>query len=185
MKYVLAAALALASVSAYSQELGTSGPYMGFGLGYLDYEQSDAGLSMSDGTTAYRLFGGYRFNENFAVEGGWGTTSDLKDSVVVGGNTFSVNGDYEIMTVRALGAVPFDMVSLFGGVGFYDADQSVSLSINGAPLGSFDGSDSGATVIGGVEFSLNRVSLRAEYEWFDTDSTIDASVLGLGLLFSF
>lgn len=185
MKYIIGAALVLASLAAHSQELKTSGAYMGFGLGYLDYEESEAGFSFSDSTTAYRLLGGYRFSENFAVEGGWGATSDLKDTVSVSGVSVDVKGDYEIMSVRALGTIPLDSVSLFGGVGYYDAELSVTASVAGFGSISADGNDSGAALIGGVEFLLNRVSLRAEYEWFDTDSNIDASTLGLGLLFSF
>src|SRR5690606_1687193 len=177
MKYVIAAAFALASLAAHSQELHSSGPYLGFGLGYLDYEENVEGMSLSDSTTAYRIFGGYRFNENFSLEGGWGATSDLKETVSFGGLPVDITADYEIKTVRLLGTVPFDSVSLFGGIGYYDADLDVSASIAGLGGVSAEGSDSGATLVGGVEFALKRVSLRAEYEWFDTDSNVDASVL--------
>ena len=30
--------------------------------------------------SAYRIIGGYRFNDNFALEGGWGKTGDLEES---------------------------------------------------------------------------------------------------------
>lgn len=191
MKYLLAVVCAITSVSSYAQE--SSGAYMGFGVGSFDYAESDAasGISLSDNASAYRLFGGYRFSENFSVEGGWGATGDLKDTVTAtlpgfGTMSFDTAADFEVLTVRALGRLPFDNVALFGGVGYYDSEVDVSVSVQGiGEVGSGSGSDSGATIIGGLEFAVSRVNLRAEYEWFDTDSSVDASMLGLGLFFNF
>ena len=63
---------------------GMSGGYIGFALGLMDYEEDDEDLgeTFSDTSTAYRFLGGYRFSDNFAVEGGWARTSELEESIV-------------------------------------------------------------------------------------------------------
>ncbi|HEX6996535.1 MAG TPA: outer membrane beta-barrel protein [Gammaproteobacteria bacterium] len=185
----------LALLASTSQAQENAGAYFGFSLGSFDYEETEevTGLVISDSTSAYRLFGGYRFSDNFAVEGSWGATGDIKEGFsgsdpALGTVTLDIKGDYEVLSVRALGILPFDKVSLFGGVGYYDAD----LTARGRYEDAFqivaikvEGSDDGATVIGGLQFDLDRLSIRGEYEWFDTDSNVDASDISIGLLFNF
>lgn len=91
-----------------------SGGYIGFALGAVDYEvaDEDLGETLSDTSTAYRVLGGYRFSDNFAVEGGWVQTSDLEENIVetlplFGTLTLDVDAELEVLTVRALGIIPF------------------------------------------------------------------------------
>ena len=192
MKYLICLGLSLAVVQgAAAQERG--GAYIGFSLGSFSYEEEDPDLGVTivdDSATAYRILGGYRFSENFAVEGGWGKTGDLEETFTefipgFGNLTLNMSGDYEVLTVRALGIVPFENISLIGGVGYYDADLNATISVTG--LGSFaaEGSDDGATLVGGIEFNLERIDIRAELEWFDTESSVDASDISVGVLFHF
>jgi opacity protein-like surface antigen len=46
-------------------------------------------------------------------------------------------------------------------------------------------SGDGVTVAGGMQWELDRVAIRAEYEWFDTDGNVDANNLGVSVLFRF
>lgn len=192
MKYLICLGLSFAVVQgAAAQERG--GAYIGFSLGSFSYEEEDPDLGVTivdDSATAYRILGGYRFSENFAVEGGWGKTGDLEETFTefipgFGNLTLNMSGDYEVLTVRAVGIVPFENISLIGGVGYYDADLNATISVTG--LGSFaaEGSDDGATLVGGIEFNLERIDIRAELEWFDTESSVDASDISVGVLFHF
>src|SRR5690606_40553701 len=81
MKYVIAAAFALASLAAHSQELHSSGPYLGFGLGYLDYEENVEGMSLPEARTPSRIFAGFGSKENSPLEAEWGAPTDLKEPV--------------------------------------------------------------------------------------------------------
>jgi hypothetical protein len=169
-----------------------SGGYMGFSIGSFSYEEEDeTGTTFVDDTTsAFRIMGGYRFNDSFALEGGWGKTGDLKttftDFVPGFGNlTLNMSGDYEVLTVRALGIVPFEKVSLVGGVGFYDAELNAQVSLTGFTPVNASASDNGATLVGGLEVNLGRVDIRAELEWFDADDGIDARDVSVGVLFQF
>jgi OmpA-OmpF porin, OOP family len=170
---------------------GMSGGYVGFALGLMDYEEDDEDLgeTLSDTSTAYRVLGGYRFSDNFAVEGGWARTSELEESIVevlpfLGTFNIDIDAELEVLTVRAIGIIPFSKVSLFGGAGYYDAEANVSVSVAGfGNAGEGKASDSGVTLSGGVQFDLKRISIRGEYEWFDSGDEIDASGIGIGVLF--
>ncbi len=191
MRHALALILCLGLQTANAQSM--SGGYVGFALGAMDYEEvdEDLGETLHDTSTAYRFLGGYRFSDNFAVEGGWARTSGLEESIVesipfFGLLTLDVDAELEVLTVRALGIIPFSKVSLFGGAGYFDAEANVSVSVSGfGNAGEGEASDSGITLSGGIQFDLKRVSIRGEYEWFDTRDEIDASGVGIGVLFRF
>ena len=128
-----------------------------------------------------------------AIEAGWGATGDIQESFTgfnpaFGNITLDLKGDYEITTVRVLGILPLEAFSLYGGVGSYSSDLTASARISDGfqiITVSADDSDSGATVIGGIQFELDRVTIRGEYEWFDTDSDVEAWIISIGLLLRF
>jgi hypothetical protein len=190
MKYLICLGLSVAFVQAAAAQERT-GPYMGFSVGSFSYEEEDEDLGtlIDDSTSAYRLMGGYRFNDNFALEGGFGQTGDIEESFAefipgFGSLNFGVGAEFEVLTVRALAFMPFEKVSLLGGVGYYDADIEVTVSVPGVGSGSEGTSDDGATLIGGFEFNLERVDIRTELEWFDIDNG-EAWDISVGLLFRF
>ena len=190
MKYLICLGLSFALVQTASAQ-DRSGPYMGASIGSFSFEENDEelGLSLDDTTTAYRLLGGYRFSDNFAVEGGWGRTGDIEDSFTevippFGTFTFDIGAEFEVLTVRALGFIPFEKTSLLGGVGYYDADVEFTVGVAGVGSGSDETGESGATLVGGFEFNLERVDVRTELEWFDFDEG-DAWDVSVGVLFRF
>ncbi len=176
--------------TAYAQD-DLEGPYFGVALGYFDYQEADDdfGTFIDDTTTAYRLIGGYQLNENLAIEGGFGRTGDIKESFQLfppGSGSFDVKAEYEIVTVRALGLVPLDQIDLYGGIGYYDATITADATVTGVgSLGEIEDDDSGVTLLGGVHFYLDKFTIRGEYEWFDTDSNVEAWDINVGILFRF
>src|SRR5690606_9954616 len=93
----------------------------------------------------------------------------------------------EVKTLRVLALAPFSGLSMFGSVGFYDADFTTTFSLNdrvNPQRGAFEQSDSGVTVAGGIQYEWPRIALRGEYEWFDTDD-IDSAALNLIAVFRF
>lgn len=180
---MLACAALFASSAAVAQD-ASEGAYLGVSVGSFDYEETVEAFDVefSDSTTAYRIFGGYRFNDNFALEAGWGATGDLEEAYSDGVDTAIIRGDYEVLTLRGLAIAPFESVSLYGGVGYYDATLDASATVVGIGQMRFEGDDSGATLVGGLQFDFEKVSIRGEYEWFDTDSNVDAWDISIGLL---
>jgi hypothetical protein len=159
---------------------GTRGAYAGGGLGMLSYDGT-GGPALSDDRNAYRLLAGYRFSDRYAVEAGFGSTADVS-------RTFST------FAVRGIAMLPLSRVGLYAGAGYYEATFNKSMPISG-DLGApgfvvddsedFEHSQRGVTVVGGIMLDLPRISLRAEYEWLDTDSPLEASSVNLLALFRF
>jgi OOP family OmpA-OmpF porin len=178
---------------AYAQEDAKEedrGPYIGLSVGSFSYEKDIQPLIHVDDTTSvYRIIGGYRFNEHFALEGAWGETGDIEDTVTVptsqGDLGIDVKGEYEVLTIRALGIIPLgERASLYGGIGYYNATVTTHMLTG---VGSYDFEDraNGATVVGGVEFKLNRMNIRAEIEKSEVDAGTDAWDVNVGMLFRF
>ena len=184
---VLVPLLAVAQ-TAHAQE---GGGYVGFSLGAFDYEEvdDDLGLTIADTTTTYRFIGGYRVSEKFAAEGGWAVTGDFKETATelvpgVGPATVDLKADFQILTLRALWLLPLERMSLIGGVGYYHATIDGSASLRGfGELVDLDDSGGGVTVVGGIQFDLERVSVRGEFEWLDADSDVEAWNVTVGVLF--
>jgi len=126
MRNLLAAILVAAVVPCVHAQNNSAGGYWGVAFGFLDYKEVEPSLNItiSDSTNAFRIFGGYRFNDNLAIEAGWATTGDIKESFsgfdpVFGDTTLEFKGDYDVKTIRVLGILPLEAFSLFGGVGSY------------------------------------------------------------------
>lgn len=194
MKYLICLGLTLGFANAAIAQ-DRSGGYWGAFLGSFSYEEEDGDLGIiDDKAAAYRIMGGYRFNDNFAVEGGWGKTDDVEGGfteTIPPFGTFTVNvvGEFEILTVRAVGFLPFEKVSLLGGVGYFDADIDASVDVRGpislgGPLDA-SGSDDGATLVGGFEFNFERIDIRGELEWFDVEDGSEAWDVSVGVLYHF
>ena len=148
------------------------GAYVGAGISVVSYAQP-AGVAspeVSSDANAFRILGGYRLSDRYAVEAGFGTTADIA-------RTFSA------FSVRGIALVPLSTIDLFGGVGYYEAMFNKSAR-SGADDG-FEHTDSGVTVIGGLMFNLPRISIRGEYEWFDTDGEREASSISVLVLLRF
>jgi OOP family OmpA-OmpF porin len=181
------------STAARAQEI--QGGYVGLSAGYFDYQESAeaVGIPISDSTSSYRVFGGYQFNDYYAVEAGWEATGDIKEGISFmdpdfGNVSFNVRADYEIATVRVLAMAPLQTMSIFGALGYYDSTLSVSLRLQDN-LGTLEASDQsdgdGVTIAGGMLFEFDRFAIRGEYEWFDTDGNVDAYNIGVSILFRF
>jgi hypothetical protein len=187
MCLVLVVAFARAAAAQEAEE--DRGPYLGLSLGSFNYEQENGefGIFVEDTTPGYRIIGGYRFNDHFALEGTWGENPNLEDTTVFSNGTVGVRGEYEVRTVRALGILPLgDKVSLYGALGYYDAvlDATVTSSlVSSRPYDVEDTSD-GATLALGVQFDLERVDIRAELEKF-LDSGSEAWGFNVGVFFRF
>lgn len=191
-------AIGLAHVAAAQEDARgeNRGPYLGLSLGSFSYEKDDPpfGIHVDDTTSGYRIIGGYRFSDHFALEGNWGETGDLADSVTVptsqGDSGIDLKGEYEVLTIRALGIIPLgEKLSLYGGIGYYDAELDATVTIHNLTggLGPYDVEDGagGATIVGGVELKLKRMNIRAEMEKFNGNENSDAWAFNVGMLFKF
>ncbi len=158
--------------------------YAGIGLGQTtaDFPDCDISPNCDDKDTGFKIFGGYRFNQNFALEGGY---ADF------GKSTFSIpgfaSGTAEATTifVQAVGMIPINpTVSLLGKAGLHLWDAKENGQILGTPFSvSDDGTDLAFGL--GVQFNFSRqFALRLEWENYDMD-TSDIQVLGVSAILHF
>lgn len=190
MRHFLGLALFF-GLMATTQAQEIRGGYVGAAVGAFNFKSGDFGISDTSGS--YRVLGGWQFNSNYAVEAGWGESGDLEETfrgfTPTGDIQVDLGASYEIWSVRALTMAAFSSMNIFGGAGYYDATLSMSFAQFENSVEVFrdaaETTDSGATVVGGFQFDLRRITLRGEYEWFDTDGSIDATSLNVVALFRF
>lgn len=199
----------LAIVSALTAPAAwAEGGYVGLGLGQsrmngLDdlcdtivstsFSGATTSCSADETDTSVNLFGGYRFNENFAVELGY---LDLGESTI--DTTITANGASAVISGRTsvsgaylagVGILPLgERWSLFGRIGVFGgtAESDISLVANGITLSSEHVEDDGSEMMYGVGagFSISeRIDLRLQFDRIDTDDAIDN--LSLALLGTF
>ena len=172
---IMLGVLGLASLFAATSSIAGEA-YVGASAGLVNIEDDSAGTGFSDTPFGFKVFGGYEFTENFALDVAYTSTlDDAEDNV--GGIPIDISLDAFI--IRGVGAFPVtDDFSVLGSVGFWDGDSDVS---GGGLSGS--GSDDGLTLGVGGKYRFESVSIRGEFEWFDTDDTIWTILLGVQINF--
>ena len=172
-------ATSILSLSSYSVHAIGPGGYGGFALGSASYSDdellglcSDFGLDCSSESsdTAFKLFGGYRFNQYFSLEGGYADWGEVSiQPISVARLSFDATGPY----LAILPGIPVgDKVTLFGelGVGYLDANLKGSVPVIGEVARVSD--ELTAPIYGfGADFHLEQVSLRLLWERIDPDET--------------
>jgi hypothetical protein len=144
---------------------------------WLDYEFTlgPTEFSFNDSTTIRKLYGGYRFNERWAIEA-------FSSRTTVNGDLagFPITADYDITGLRGL--AHFNAV--FIGIGYWDADISLSSIYTSA----FPGDDSDISFLLGGEWSFDdHWGFRLDYELFDADGSnqSDLEALSFGVHYGF
>lgn len=156
--------------------------YIGAGAGIttsdLCNEISGPGVSCDDEDTGLKIFGGFKFTPNIAVEGAWIDLGEVSASGPGGSATVEADG----FQIAAVGILPINpQWSLFGKVGAFMWDASATAS-SGASA-----SDDGTDIMfgfGGMWNITPQFGLRAEWERFDVDSE-DVDFLSVGIQFNF
>jgi OmpA-OmpF porin, OOP family len=127
---LLSALIAVAFASAASLPAQANDWYVGGGGGVsIGHDLDDLGSDVDKNDTAWSLFGGYNFTENFGAELGYLNTGDWS----VDGEQFSSQG----ATLSAIGRLPLgDVFSLFaeGGAYIYQVDTINGSDNDYAPL---------------------------------------------------
>ncbi len=191
MKRTFALAVALAGLTlsqlALAQDLGF---YLGGGLGQSKAKDWCTGggatlVTCDDTKTAWKIFGGYQFHPNLAVELQYmdmGTVSALVNDPVFG--LVSVSADNRQFAASLVGLLPLgaSQFSLFGKVGVETIGQQSTVSVAGA-TDLQHGSDSGLLLGAGLKWAIDRnIKLRGEWEHGDT---LNADTFSIGLEYWF
>ncbi len=163
------------------------GAYIGGNVGRAEQKVNVEGYSFKESTTAYKLYGGYNYTQDFGVEIGFADLREAEKS----GNGARIASEPKSIYLAATGTLPLnEQFALFGKVGVATTHVKVTGS---APGFSASGSDNRTSpYIGvGASFALNKnVSFVAEYENFgkiakDGGSHIKADFVSAGVRYAF
>jgi OmpA-OmpF porin, OOP family len=158
----------------------TPGFYAGASVGQTSIDLDDVPFDESD--TSFKVFGGYSFNQHFAVELGYFDGGSQEADFGFGD---SVSVELGGLVASAVGRLPMgESFALFGKVGFASYDAEVTGRVNGVVVIQEDGSDEDITYGVGGEFDFGQFGLRAEYELLDVDGA-DVTMLSVGGFFRF
>jgi hypothetical protein len=155
------------------------GIYVGGGVGDTTLEDSatkPAGTAFDESDTAFKIFGGYRFDwlpiVSLSGEVGYRDLGKPNASAV----EYKVDG-FDYAALAGLGLGPVELFARVGGMQ-YNLDKTI-----GGTTTSFDGS---APVYGvGARFTLFGIGLRAEYENIDIDELETVEMISISAFWEF
>jgi OOP family OmpA-OmpF porin len=206
------AALAVALVTAPSLALAQQaqpGWYGGLSVGQSKVKMDDSSVSVAGATasslsknetdTAYKLFAGYRINNNFAVEGGWTDFGKFRATrTVTAPATGSLSANIKVSGFHAegVGIVPLgSSFSIFGKIGGMYSTTKTSATSTGAVvvLGNTDRKKSELNLkwgLGGAYDIARNWAVRVEYEQVQKvgDSSTgegDVGMFSIGAVYKF
>jgi OmpA-OmpF porin, OOP family len=188
------------------------GGYVGFAIGQsrakVDQGEIDSSLasiglgsstSVDDTDIGFKVYAGYQFNKNFAIEGGYTDFGkSTSHSVITSGGSGTADGEWKAWSIdlSALGILPLnEKFSLFGRGGLSLWNLDFTLTANG-PGGTASASESKSGVspllgIGATYSFTQQLALRAELERHfsvgdsDTTGKSDIDLISIGLQFRF
>jgi OOP family OmpA-OmpF porin len=180
--------------TAWSQD---GGFYLGGAIGQAEHEDAceGANISCDEKDSAWKIFGGYQINRNFAIELGYADLGTSKASGTVGSVTVDVQAEITVFELTAVGMLPvMDRLALFGRAGLYRSDVEVTgsgrIGTSTVPV-SLSEDNVDFTFGLGVRFDITRnIGIRAEWQRYlgvggDDTGESDIALLSLGVLFRF
>jgi OmpA-OmpF porin, OOP family len=192
---MLGLTLALSGFGALAQAPGDVGWYVGVSLGQTEVNLDCAGTTACDDKdSSWKIFAGYQFNRNFALEFGYIDLGEVTASTPAIGfiPPASVAIESTVWELVAVGMLPLaERFSLYGKLGLYRADTDIE--VNFVSLGSVTDSDSNTDLTFGigVRFDITpRLGVRLEWQRYSSVSAADfdegdVDVMSLGVAWRF
>lgn len=122
--------------------------------------------SLDKADTGYKAQAGYKFNENFAVEGGYIDFGKSTYSFTSAGGSANIQYKLTGINIAAVGILPInDAFSVFGKLG------AISAKVDGSASGNASGTSQTTKLVPGwgigASYNLNKqFAVRAEFEQF-------------------
>ena len=174
-----------------------------YSAGDLQSDLADRGwtisdVSVDDSSTAWKLVGGFSFNNHFALEGGFVDLGDVttRYSTTIPPTEIDniLNDTYDVHPLQGDGWVTSAIVSwpvhinfsltARAGVFFWESDLDVQVVTGGT--GSVSGSESGTDAMYGIGFEWrfsDKWSATADYERYQLNEWIDVAFVGVKYAF--
>lgn len=177
----------IAALAAPLAAQAANGAYIGANAGRAEQKADVEGIIIKDRSSAFKIYGGYNFDQHFGVEGGY---IDTKEGGI-SGNGARVGSDPRAVYAAATGTLPLNQqFSLFAKVGAARNHVKVTASFDGYSA-SGSANRTSAYVSVGAAYAVNaNVSFVAEYENFgkilkEDGSSVKANIYSVGLRYAF
>ena len=180
--------VAIALMSAAPLAFADAGFYMGAGVGQTSFDVGDTagtGINVDDSDTGFKIYGGYKFNPNFAVEAGY---ADIGSATMDFPGFFNAEVEASALFVDAVGSLPLnEQFSVFGRVGLAMTNTELTVNVPGLGSETLDDDEAEIKFGLGAQFSFSKnVALRGEWERYvdvggDNTGEGDVDVIGLSV----
>jgi OOP family OmpA-OmpF porin len=172
---ILGMVTALVAAPAAAQSSDESGLYVGGSLGGSQYKDTCKNLFIpcDDQDAAWRIFGGYQFNRNWALELGYGDFGEAHGSgpIPAGGNATFRTHSYAF-DLTGIGSLYLTQrLSLFGRLGAYMGRTTRDIEFTNFPNVNEAKTNSGLTYGAGLGYNLGPLGVRAEWQRYDNIGT--------------
>ncbi|WP_299200765.1 porin family protein [uncultured Amphritea sp.] len=181
------ALLSLGIIAALTPALASAADgYIGGSFGRTEFnissseraDLSSIGVSVEDDSDqGFKVFGGYRYNKNIAVEAFYADLGDLE----LWNGSIGINSAVDGYGLSAVGLFPVsEQVDLFAKVGMFHWSNDLSSNVG------YSSGDDGTDITYGIgaAYNMETVSIRAEMERFDIGGT-DVDMISAGLSINF
>ena len=173
---ILILSLALLSITGVANAGNKTGPYIGGSLGYATTDVSTSSYDFYDDDLGYKIFGGFNFGVipllDLSVEGSYVDFGQASSSGIIK-QEVDVTG-WDLFGLAALNLGP---IGVFGKVGqiWWSRDSNINV---------LDDSGNDMAYGVGARFQIKSFGIRAEYEYFDLDSS-DIGMFSAGVSWTF
>ena len=158
------------------------GLYVGASIGNASLDDDFDGLNIDTDTTAFRIVAGWRFNDYFALEGGYHDFGDFEQSVNILGNPATVSLSADGFMFGAVGSIPFsERFSLIGRAGmfFWNGNAEINAISQATP------EDNNLYLGAGLRFQVSKkVQLTGDWTHYELEDS-DSGVISVGLQYQF
>jgi OOP family OmpA-OmpF porin len=181
---LITAAAAGASPASMAQSMSDRGWYVGGSIGQTKDKESCPTTSCDLKDSGWKLFGGYRLNRNFAIEGAYTDLGSFNAGGTFLGAPANVNVDVTSWSASAVGILPLgaDRFSLFGKAGVAFTKYDGSGSVGGFSGGNRDNETEFLWGLGAAYHFTRNLGVRAEYERWNKS---DLEMISIGVQYNF
>lgn len=186
MKCKLAMLLATFAVAALAPAAYADNPegfYAGAGVGRFNAQIDDVqavGPAVDDwdeNDTAYKVFGGWRFNEIVAFEVAYINLGEPSGEVVPG---FNLDASVDGFAPYVVATIPLGLFEVYGRLGYYFYDANLGTETVAGGRVEFDEESEDFVYGAGVGLDLlDHINVRLEYERFDLQGLDDTDAIWL------
>lgn len=154
------------------------GAYVGAGVGQFNIELRDVGTAGEDfdqDDTAFRVFGGWRFSPNFALELAYADLGNPSE------NISGVNLDVEVtgFAPYIVFTAPVGVLEFYTKLGYFFYDFEVTGSAGGFSTSGSGSDEDFVYTLGLGAVLLDQLNIRFEYETLEVSDSDDATAFWL------